>query len=92
MRTQPDTHASTLYRLSLLLTLFAVLNASAVQLRAQDYKARTAAALAYIAQQADREEKVMIPMRDGVRLSALVLFPKDRPRQNHQLYCSVHLT
>ena len=33
-------------------------------------------------QHADREEQVMMPMRDGVRLSALILFPKDRPRQN----------
>ncbi len=50
--------------------------------RAQDNARLTADALAYIAAHADREEKVMIPMRDGVRLSALILFPKDRLRQN----------
>ena len=41
-----------------------------------------AAALAYVENHSDREEHVMIPMRDGARLSALILFPKDRPRQN----------
>ena len=39
-------------------------------------------AVAYIAEHADREEMVMTPMRDGVRLSSLILFPKGRPRQN----------
>ncbi len=56
------------------------------QLPAQDespeYQARAAAALEYLETRAAREEKMWIPMRDGVRLSALILFPKDRPRQN----------
>ncbi len=42
----------------------------------------TAEALAYIAAHAEREEKVMIPMRDGIRLSALMLFPKGLPRRD----------
>jgi predicted acyl esterase len=49
---------------------------------AQDASQRTTAAVAYIAANADREEQVMMPMRDGVRLNALILFPKDRPREN----------
>jgi putative CocE/NonD family hydrolase len=49
---------------------------------AQDPAARRTAALAYIAEHAEREEMVMIPMRDGVRLSALILFPKGQPRKN----------
>jgi putative CocE/NonD family hydrolase len=55
------------------------------QLQAQEspeYQARAAAALEYLDAHAAREEKMWIPMRDGVRLSALVLFPKDRPREN----------
>jgi putative CocE/NonD family hydrolase len=43
---------------------------------------RHAAALAYIAEHADREDMVMTPMRDGVRLYSLILFPKDQPRRN----------
>ncbi|NWG12557.1 MAG: CocE/NonD family hydrolase [Acidobacteria bacterium] len=49
---------------------------------AQDHSARVKEALAYIAQNAAREEHVMMTMRDGVRLSALILFPKDRTREN----------
>jgi putative CocE/NonD family hydrolase len=49
---------------------------------AQDHAKLTAEAVAYIEQHADREQKIMIPMRDGVHLSALILFPKERPRQN----------
>lgn len=47
-----------------------------------EHKRRSEAALEFLATHAAREEKVMIPMRDGVRLSALILFPKDRPREN----------
>jgi len=47
-----------------------------------EYKSRAAAALVFIEEHSAREEKVMIPMRDGVNLSALILFPKDRDRQN----------
>jgi putative CocE/NonD family hydrolase len=43
---------------------------------------RHAAAVAYIEAHADREEMVMTPMRDGVRLSSLILFPKGQPRQS----------
>ena len=49
---------------------------------AQTYAQRTTAAADYIAAHADREDMVRMPMRDGVRLSATILFPKDRPRQN----------
>jgi hypothetical protein len=62
--------------------MVAIMNLAPLRLRAQDYAARKNEALAYIAKHADREEQVMMPMRDGVRLSALILFPKDRPRQN----------
>ena len=46
------------------------------------YIARAALAIEYLATHTEREEKVMIPMRDSVRLSALILFPKDQPRRN----------
>ncbi|MFN8573889.1 MAG: CocE/NonD family hydrolase [Gemmatimonadaceae bacterium] len=51
-------------------------------LSAQSYAQRTRAAADYIATHAVREDVVQLPMRDGVRLSASILFPKDRPRQN----------
>ena len=38
--------------------------------------------MAYINSHADREDMVMVPMRDSVRLYHLILFPKDHPRQN----------
>ncbi len=62
--------------------LVAVLSILVVQLIAQDHTARRNEALAYIANHADREEQVMMPMRDCVKLSSLIFFPKDRPRQN----------
>jgi uncharacterized protein len=43
---------------------------------------RHAAAVAYVEEHADREEMVMTPMRDGIRLNSLILFPKGKPRQN----------
>ncbi len=49
---------------------------------AQTYAQQTTAAADYIAVHADREDMVRMPMRDGVRLSATILIPKDRPRQN----------
>ena len=82
MRLQSDVRPRRTATLSLLLMLITAIGVSVGRLRAQDNAARTADALAYIAEHADREEKVMIPMRDGVRLSATILFPKDRPRQN----------
>jgi len=83
MRMQSQIQAIGLSWLVLLVTLIAILNVLEIRLRAQDYKPfNTASALAYITQHADREEKIRIPMRDGVRLSALILFPKNFPRQN----------
>src|SRR5579871_3908227 len=49
---------------------------------AQSPQERHASALAYIAQHADSEDMVMMPMRDGVRLYSLILFPKGQPRRN----------
>ena len=49
---------------------------------AQTAAMKTTAAVDYIATHAEREEMIRVPMRDGVRLSALILFPKDKPRQN----------
>ena len=39
-------------------------------------------AQAYVNSHADIEDMVMVPMRDGVRLYHLILFPKGKPRQN----------
>ena len=39
-------------------------------------------ALAYINTHSDKEDMVMIPMRDGVRLYSLIIFPKGQARQN----------
>lgn len=65
------------------LLALAVLSAAPSQpLAAQTFAMRTTAAADYIATHADREEMIRVPMRDGARLSALILFPKDRPRQN----------
>jgi len=81
MRTKHATRRRSILRHSLWPPIL-LLTALLLQLPAQDYAARTQEALAYIAQNAAREEHVMIPMRDGVRLSALILFPKDRPRDD----------
>lgn len=35
----------------------------------------------YVLAHSDRENMVWVPMRDGVRLSATLLFPKDKPRR-----------
>ena len=65
------------------LLAFAALSAAPSRpIAAQTYAMRTTAAVDYIATHADREEMMRVPMRDGVRLSALILFPKNRPRQN----------
>jgi putative CocE/NonD family hydrolase len=55
--------------------------AACPRLLAQDHATRTNEAVAYITQQTAREDQVMIPMRDGVRLCALLFFPKDQPRR-----------
>ncbi len=65
-----------------ILGVVALAFAGPARLFAQDYVARNAVALAYLEQHADREQKMMIPMRDGVRLSAVILFPKKIPRSN----------
>jgi predicted acyl esterase len=44
--------------------------------------AARAAAGAYFATQADREDMIRIPVRDGIHLSATLVFPKNKPRQN----------
>ncbi|NUR34377.1 MAG: CocE/NonD family hydrolase [Gemmatimonadaceae bacterium] len=49
---------------------------------AQTYAQKRSAAVDYILTHSVREEMVAIPMRDGVRLSATILFPTDRPRRN----------
>ena len=38
--------------------------------------------VAYINTHSDKEDMVMIPMRDGVRLYSLIIFPKGQARQN----------
>jgi hypothetical protein len=45
-------------------------------------RAQSDPAYDYIVAHADREEMVRVPMRDGIRLSALILFPKDQPRKS----------
>lgn len=52
------------------------------QVRTPEYARRVDVAVAWLSTNTERQEKVMIPMRDGVRLSALILFPKGRPRTN----------
>jgi len=71
------------WRIAPSVVLLVLAAAAAVQpVVAQSYAQRTAAAADYIAIHADREDMVRMPMRDGVRLSATILYPKDRPRQN----------
>jgi uncharacterized protein len=55
---------------------------AAAQEETAEYKSQSAAALSFLDSYAEREDKVLIPMRDGVNLSALMLFPKDHPRRN----------
>jgi predicted acyl esterase len=59
-----------------------VTGAGARPLAAQSNAQRHAEALAYIAAHADSEDMTMIPMRDGIRLYSLLLFPKGQPRQS----------
>ena len=62
--------------------LWLLLTASAPQAGAQTLAMKAAAATDYIISHSDREDMVRVPMRDGVRLSATILFPKGKPRQN----------
>jgi hypothetical protein len=76
-------HGLKLVGLSLLVVL--ALPAWSAPIRAQgaqDYASKMSVAMDYISRHAEREEMVRIPMRDGIRLSALFLFPKDQPRRN----------
>ena len=47
-----------------------------------DQELREKEAVAYVNAHADKEDMVMIPMRDRVQLYNLILFPKDHPREN----------
>ncbi len=62
--------------------LVSVMGAGVRPLAAQSIEQRHAEALAYIAAHADSEDMTMIPMRDGIRLYSLMLFPRGQPRQN----------
>ena len=77
-----STSATCRRQLWMVLSLTALLTTQVLPTCAQDYALRHAAALAYIREHADRENDVMMPMRDGVRLSADILFPKGQPRKN----------
>ncbi|MFN8583223.1 MAG: CocE/NonD family hydrolase [Gemmatimonadaceae bacterium] len=50
--------------------------------RAQGRSARDEAVAQYFATQVDIEDMVRIPMRDGIRLNSMFVFPKGKPRQN----------
>src|SRR5262245_66207107 len=69
-------------RLAISASMAAMLSTFTAAAPCQDVGTRRAAAMAYIAAYADREEMMMIPVRDGIRLSSLILFPKGQPRQN----------
>ena len=66
--------------ISLATAVLMVLHASG--LAAQDAARADADAIAYINAHADKDDMVMMPMRDGVHLYGLVLFPKGQPRKN----------
>jgi len=60
----------------------ALAGSSVLPLRAFAQVSENDQAQAYINGHADIEDMVMVPMRDGVRLYHLILFPKGKPRQN----------
>jgi len=68
-----STSAARWRQLGIVRLLAALLITPVLPTYAQDY---------YIRDHADRENDVMMPMRDGVRLSADILFPKGQPRKN----------
>ncbi len=68
--------------LYVLLSAIVLVASSATMTAAQDYAARHAVATAYLENNVEKELKVMIPMRDGTRLSTEILFPKGKSRQN----------
>jgi hypothetical protein len=74
------------WRLSLLATIAAIVAPvellCAQEEESKEYASLAAEALDYLAEYTEREEKVMIPMRDGARLSALIMFPKGQQRKD----------
>jgi uncharacterized protein len=68
-------------RSALAIVVTALAAAGPTRADAQTYAQKRSAAVDYIATHSVREEMVAIPMRDGVRLSATILFPNDRPRR-----------
>jgi predicted acyl esterase len=67
------------------ITLFALLAlfvGDPAKAAANDNKQLDDDALTYINTHSDKEDMVMIPMRDGVRLYSLIVFPKGQARQN----------
>ncbi len=77
-----STFAAPTHSFGIVSTLVVLLVIPALPLPAQDIEQRQAAAMAYVRDHTEREDDVMMPMRDGVRLSADILFPKGRPRKN----------
>jgi putative CocE/NonD family hydrolase len=70
------------FRRGIILPLAVLAFSTAGRAAGQTHAMKVTAAMDYLATHAEREEMVRVPMRDGVRLSALILFPKGQPRQN----------
>jgi putative CocE/NonD family hydrolase len=62
--------------------LAALIVAHPAVLAAQDATRLDDDAIVYINSHSDKEDMVMMPMRDGVRLYGLVVFPKNQSRKN----------
>src|ERR1700676_4609016 len=65
-----------------ILALWMLLVGDPAKPAAPDRKQIDEDAVAYINAHSDKEDMVMIPMRDGVRLYSLIVFPKGQARQN----------
>jgi len=65
-----------------LFALWALCVGDPAKAAAPDSKQLNDDAVAYINTHSDKEDTVMIPMRDGVRLYSLIIFPKGQARQN----------
>src|ERR1700728_1035732 len=65
-----------------LFALWALCVGDPAKAAAPDSKQLNDDAVAYINTHSDKEDMVMIPMRDGVRLYSLIIFPKGHARQN----------
>ena len=75
--------AGTAFAIALAIAGILTLTGAGVRpLAAQSIEQRHAEALEYIAAHADSEDMTMVPMRDGIRLYSLMLFPRGQPRQN----------